>query len=503
MGKARVKERQLTKREEVKALLTYPALYGLAGAVPTSGRPSAYPRDLLIAVAALARVYGSQNAALTELRGGLWPKVCKWYRAAVGSDVSLPSVPPTARVMDRLLQSLATPEASQELRTAFMNTSLQVATGFGLFTDGEPDYAHPDKHHLLLGDGTFYRTYSEVRRECVNPDEDEKVYRYFNTRAKVRPPRFQTKSTDASQDGKSSRGINHVTVSTKIGARSLVLAVDQSMGGEVNEALTLLAEVRRALGTRAHIVVWDRAISGKKIGHLLRDHGLLVINKDVARPGNKSGATKDDKSDATRLVSADKAREMYYKGMLPVGISVYPRTGGRAEVVLSKHVEFGPVPGTDCWHDLHVDDGGLWDTIQIPDVPGLFKFRQVKPITSRRLNRGTAWALETRWRLECGSHGRCHEFTTVWDPLEEAPQRKHDKAIAALRPVPRSLERFAEVHGDRNSTESLHAWFKARTGTTANRGRATRLDGDAQLIEHLWACLLRNAISYYRITRQI
>lgn len=499
MGEATAKERQLTKGEEVKALLTYPALYDMAEAVLAPTRRSAYPTDLLIAVAALARVYGSQNAALTELRGGLWPKVCKWYRAARGEDTSLPSVPPTARVMDRFLISLTTPETSQVLRMAFMTTSLKVAINFGLFpADVEPDYTNPDKRHVLLGDGTFYAPYSNVRRILTNPGEDEPEYEYFNTRATVGAPRYQQESTDASHDGKHSRGINHVTVSTKIGARSLVLAVDQAKGAEVKTAVPLLCEVRRALGTRAHVVVWDRAITGIQIGHLLRDHGLLVINKDVA-------ARSKGHKGAPQVVSQRTARTLYKDGLLPVGTSVYPRTRGEAEVVMSKYIEFGPVPGaTNCQHHLFVDDGGLWETTKIDGTAGRWKVAQAKPIAARRLNRGTTWALETRWSLPCGRHERVHEFTTVWDPQPSGPTSKQSRAIAALRPVPRSLEeRFAEVHGHRNSTESLHAWFKARMGTTARGGRATRLDGGAQLIQHLWACLLRNAITHYRVTRRI
>lgn len=493
----RARERQLTKAEEVKALLRYPALYELAAAIPRSGRPTSYPPDLLVAVAAMARVYGSQNAALTELRGGQWSKVCKWYRAAVGTDVSLPNVPPTARVMDRFLTRLTAAGVTQVLQNAFTVTSAKVAVGFGLFADdGEPEYAHPDKRHVLLGDGTFYSPFSEVRREVVDPTAAEPEYWYVNTRAKAGGrPRYQAAATDASQDGKASRGINHVTVSTKVGKRPFVLAVDQAMGAEVRTAVPLLGEVQRVLGRGAHVVVWDRAITGAQIGHLLRDHGLLVINKDVAR-----ATTPKDPAP----FSDDLAIRLYKAGVLPLGTSVYPTAGGKHDVLPSKFIEFGLAPDTDCEHHLFVDDGALWDTTITTGISGRTKVCQAVPVAAHRVRTGTGWALSTEWRLPCGSHGRVHEFTTRWLPRRTAPTSTRDRALAALRPVPRSMtERFAEIHGDRNTTESLNAWCKARMGTTACRGRAIRLNGEAQLIEHLWACLLRNAITYYRVTKKI
>ncbi len=109
----------------------------------------------------------------------------------------------------------------------------------------------------------------------------------------------------------------------------------------------------------------------------------------------------------------------------------------------------------------------------------------------------------TSWcRFPLDTAGVDHSLTTVWHPAEgsffaeSATGEFSGQGPKDLRALSRSDEEaFLAIHGYRNIAEALHAWFKARLGTTKNRGRATRLDQHQQLIHHLGLCVLANAIT--------
>ena len=59
------------------------------------------------------------------------------------------------------------------------------------------------------------------------------------------------------------------------------------------------------------------------------------------------------------------------------------------------------------------------------------------------------------------------------------------------RPVPRlDTERFPNIHGLRNITESINAWIKKHLSPT---GRAGHLHYENQVLDHLLICYLSNA----------
>lgn len=460
-----------------------------------------YPTLLMLGVAITARIYRSQRAALAHLQGdGLWTKVTETYRRRFGDHIHLPEVPPTARQQDRFVDYLTShPNLLSKLSDLFTVSAIGQARALGNFPTGvKPDFANPYGRHAVLGDGTFYKRYSDVE-EVVNEETGEITYKGSRSRSPRHRPRIQEETTNGGPDGKAGEGgINHVTLLTWTEFGWVVLANRQAFGGEIFAAREVIDSVQPLLGKDLHTVIWDRALTGHDVDRLMAKYRILVVGKAVARGDGKA------KGYTPLTLSKNQALARLRQGEpLPLGNSLYETAKGH-DIVYGKIRPIGVPTSIDCQHHrLWVDDGALVDTHY--DQGHFWKHAHATAVTSDALPdlHTGLWTLRTTWRLPCGNAvGGAHEFSTTWRPQEKQSKTKRDdpqRALGQLRPVSRAdSARFAAAYNKRNNTESYHAWLKGRLGNGGAEARAMRLSGNAQFLDHICVGMLANAITAWR-----
>lgn len=488
---------QIPLDKQIRAVFSSPALDHLQHVLsPVRGRGT-YPDLLLFAVGVAGRVYGSQHRALTHLRQpAVWKNVTDRYCRVLRLNEPLPAVPPSAATQDRFIARLCAQDGALDaLLHAFAESAVKMARTMGQFPAvANPDFARLDTRNIIFGDGTWYAPYSKVRRKW---DPVTRQHYFLGSRARSGAPRYQVTYTNGRPDNKKyHRGINHVTVSTWTSSGWVVLAVGQALQAEIAAARSLVDQVSDLVGPDVHALVWDRAVTGKDVPHLMANRRILVVNKNVARGSDPHGSHP-------MPITVDEAKAAYLRGDdLPLGTSVYETERGH-DVVKGRFWRYGYLPDVTCRHDLWVDDGALFD---VTTDPSGYRFKGTRAITvtSHAVNESIipetpAWELHTTWDLPCAQTGTTHRFTTVSAPNAKSRSTDHDRALSELRPLPRiDADAFATVHGLRNITESYNAWVKARLGTTADGGRAMRLDARAQLFDHLCAAALANDLTWLR-----
>ena len=488
-----------TFRDQVLAVFGNPALHHLSHTLPAVRRAKrgprvTYPPLLQFAVAISARIYGSQRRALLELAdGNLWEEACAVFSDQTSKPVPLPTAPPSPRQQDRFIAWL-TNEAGllDRLSDAFTEAAVKQATFLGNFAEeGWPDYAHPDVWHTIFGDGTYLRPLSDAVL-AVDPVTNEQVLMGSRAASPARA-RVQEILTDGSEDQKTARGVNHVTLTTWTRCGWVILGVRQALGGEVHQARDLIASVHNHLGHRLHTVVWDRVIKGRDLQDFISERRLMIVTKPVERATNSlksSGFTAP-------VVDAEEARRLHQEeSPLPLGTCVYPRSvNKRPEVTRSSYYKYDTLTDGGCTHDLWVDDGALVDVIEARN--GWLVKTQHASVLHARPQPGPRFTLDYKFRLPCAqAPAGHHDFHRTWEPRASRPTKGPARAAYDLQPVPRlSPETFNAIHGLRNNTESFNAWFKATLG---QHKRAMRVDVDHQRIDHLCAAMLTNARTWAR-----
>lgn len=517
-----------TEREQVLAVFGFGGLSDLTcvlSPVPENNgtRRAPYPPLLQYAVAVTARIYGSQRRALHRLgKDGLWLEAIAEYSEAVGIEQRLPLRPPTQDQQNRFVEKFTQdPDRLRRLSEAFTASAVAQASSLDQFPEGEPDFARPDPRNTVFGDGTFYDPFSDVQ-EVIDPVSG--LPRVVNSRATTQRPRLQRSVTDPTADGKTVRGVNHVTVQTRTWAGWIILANAQALGAEVDAARPMIDTLHDLLGEdRLHAVVWDRAISGWHLEDLMARQRILAVTKSFAKAA-KAADTEEDEEDAdtdhdakdqpggkatkrkakkartkSMLTAGDEAAVRLYKANqpLPLGTSVY-RKDKSHEVVHGRHYRYGQPLGVPCSHDLWVDDGALVD-VRTESTKKQVKVARAEAIHAIPFRDGGTWHLDITWSLPCEEHGTPHVFQITWNPVKgrhSAPRKEVKRALRELSVLSREDgPRFHAVHGQRNHTESYNSWAKARLGTTAEGGRAMRLAIEAQMLDHICTGTLANALT--------
>jgi hypothetical protein len=511
--------------DQVKAVFQSDLLYDMSAVLTPESATARFPDLMLFGVHCCVGVFASQEATLKHLRsGGAWSSVCETYLDMLGRPMPLPTRAPKADEMDRFVAKISgISRIRKRIIDTFTESSIALAENLGNFPElSDIDFAKPRPENMVFGDGTFYTPFSDVK--AVTDATGATVV--LGSKAKFRP-RLQSVVTDAGRDGKGVRGINHVTISTWTASGWVVLSVAQALKSETPVAVAMLRRLKKQIGEGMVWAVWDRAIRGKSWRSLKDELGLDVIGKESARSKAPAG-------EYVSHIPRERAIAMHESGQpLPLGVSVYP-TSKNYDVTNSKFLRLGDLVQDSCTHELYVDDAALFAVARDASSPAKLKVARAIALreTSRKSSRGQStgdaptvtdgeakepgearpqagenwddcWTHRVDWTLACPDHpGITHSFATVWRPFErqffaEANEAEYSgTALKDLRSLSRSdQETFLAIHGFRNIAEALHAWLKARLGTTKNRGRASRLDPNQQLIHHLGLCFLANAIT--------
>lgn len=495
-----VRDLSMGADEEAIELFASPVLGHFASVLPASDPEYGYPELMLLATYACARVWGSQNRALKEInKRKLWPTMCRTYGELTGIVGPYPSIPPTAHCLDKFVRRLCADRATLDaLQVMFTTASIGLAQALGQFTENVvPDWTAINPDHLIMGDGTYVRPFSAVT-ECVDAVTGEHLY--LGSRAKSKP-RIQTVVTDQSEDGKTATGINHVTITTPTRFGWIVLAVAHALGSEIRTATPMIERIVKIVGNGVHTLTWDGAYSGVSKEVLTANHGVLVVNKATARNETYQ------RTEVGVQLARDECVAMFVRGEpLPLGTSVFPTSSGH-DMVRTFVYRIGQLPEVACAHDLWVDGEAIVDVAHDENNKRVkTSLARAVHATRRRLTTGT-YAVEAEWSIECPEAGE-HRFTTVSEPRSDGEMRSSrgvGEALNYASPIPRAVTvEFAKGYGFRNWTESFNSWFKSRLGTSAGKSRAMRLTQEHQLLDHLSAGLLANAITswFYEHTDQ-
>jgi hypothetical protein len=529
-----------------------PALEGLMAEAGSGrrGRKSPYQPLALLATLGAARAAGSLAMALKMLNDepGLWDRCNDAYEARCGSR--LPPVPPT-REQVRYLRDLIikSPETLNQLQRVFRRVAVGQAQQMGNLVAGvEPDGAAPNGAHLIYGDGTNIAKYTDVR-EVVHPITGEIVVVGSRATDPTRA-RIQRLSTDTREDDKTRSGLNMVSMHTWTSAGRVVLGTAVALGAEQWAALDLAEQLHHLAGDGIHGLIYDRAVTGWQVDHLMANHRIQVIGKAVGAGSDRSAedrtAIEQDLSDTVRrraaeygaknttdithLLRRDVLSDMLrYHERLPLGLCIYPTSRRNFDLVRGSNDELEPVehdtPSGTCTHRIALDDGGLFEVEDHPEDGYAIKVRVLRCRRSTPYQRKDGrWGTRNEYTIPCASGDV--DYTRTWEPegtrytpgSKEKTRSPKDSVGWRLRPLSRAEDiaawynadpdehvnhftaprPFSDVYSRRNDSESYNEWYQR---SLPHHGRAASLDPAAQELDFLLGALLNNTITWHHRSR--
>jgi hypothetical protein len=273
--------------ERVEALLANPALYELADLIPdadrsTGGRRRDHPTFMWLLYEALISVYGSARRVEAELAH---PVVWRHLRATVRrrypgrTELQLPDRPMRRHhYLYARNRYLTNPDVLKALSGEHRRIAADQARELGLLDpDGPGSWTHPDLSRVLHADGKVIaplfkaqpgdrrldRTTGELRATRVEPDA----------------------ALHFEGDGTAAWGTKFVLVAARTvdvhGRMILDFEWVPSPGGEARSAVDCFTRLAPHI-PGAQGVIYDTALRGVHHQHLLRELGLLPINRVTA-----------------------------------------------------------------------------------------------------------------------------------------------------------------------------------------------------------------------------
>jgi hypothetical protein len=286
--------------EQLEALVANDELFALAAAVPMpdparGGRRRSYPAYMWLLFDALLSVYGSARRVETELAH---PLVWEYLRSLVAQrlpDEPLPAVPMRRHhYLYGRTTWLTHPEVLPRLREVHQRCAEAQARQLGLLDPGGPgSWTHPDLSRMVYADGKVITPLFKA-----HPGDriiDRRTGEIRSARAE-RDAGLHFEGT-----GETAWGTKWVIVavrSEKVHGR-IILDTDwvPSAGGEAAVAMDCFRGVAsRCPGAMG--VIYDTALRGVHHQTLLRDLGLLPVNRVTAA---KAGAKQPRRAEGQRV----------------------------------------------------------------------------------------------------------------------------------------------------------------------------------------------------------
>jgi hypothetical protein len=283
----------------VEAIFRNPALYQLAEVLPASpgGRPRHYPVFMWLAFDALISVYGSARQVEAELSH---PMVWTLIRSMVAErfpdepEMHLPASPMRRHHYvygrDRYL---ASPAVLRALGETHRRLAADQARELGLLdVKGPGSWTHPHPDRMLHADGKVLTPLFKAKPGETKVDRRTGEMRNFRAEPDA--------SLHFEGDGETAWGTKFVLVAARTEDEHGRIILDVEWvprpGGEARTAtecfIRLAPHVHGAQG-----IVYDTALRGVHHQVLLRDLGLLPVNKVTAA---RKGASKPRRSEGRR-----------------------------------------------------------------------------------------------------------------------------------------------------------------------------------------------------------
>jgi hypothetical protein len=286
----------------VEAIFRNPALYALAECIPKGshggGRPRAYPDYMLLGYEALISVYGSARQVEAELSHPLvWGLIRRIVAECFPADPSMRLAKRPMRRHHYLYgrdRHLADSGVFAELQALHRDLAADQARELGLLDpDGPGSWTHPHPSRMLHADGKvltplFRAKPGDVRVDCATGE--------------ILPARAEPDGgLHFEGTGDAAWGTKFVLVAVRSTSERGRIILDLEWvpdpGGEAAGAIRCFERLAPLL-PGAQGVVYDTALRGVHHQRLLRDLGLMPINKVAAA---EKGSSEPRRSKGRRV----------------------------------------------------------------------------------------------------------------------------------------------------------------------------------------------------------
>jgi hypothetical protein len=409
----------------VEAIFRNPALYALSEAIPrpdrtAGGRPGTYPSYMLLAFEAMISVYRSARRVETELADPLvWGFIRSIVEDVFPGDPSmhLPDAPMRRHhYLYGRERYLTDPAILEEVDRLHRELAAEQARELGLLDpDGPGSWTHPDLSRMLHADGKVI-----TPLYLAKPGE---------TRIDVETGEVLPRRADPDGrlhfegDGQAAWGTKFVLVAARSQDERGRIILDLEWVPRGNEANAALECFRRLtpLVPGAQGIVYDTALRGKHHQVLLRELGLMPVNRVASAAGPKR-APRGIRRPRTAKTAHVEDKILRRPDGSSVRISVYA-TGGAIGI------------------------GQLTDD-------GQMRFTPLRRVRTHRICDGTGlfrWYNDYRLPASLGGgvltvrlHGNDEDGTRGFNRTEN------------VRPIPQSDPDFRRLYARRNDAESIN-----------------------------------------------
>jgi hypothetical protein len=458
------RDRPVAALERVEAVLENPALYELAALVPDAdrtrgGRPRQYAPYVWLLFEALLSVYGSARQVEAELAHPVvWQfcqrKICDHFP----NDPTqwLPEQPIRRHhyqyARDRYLTN---PAVFSDLLIRHHEIAADQARELGLFNPNGPgSWTHPDLSRMLHADG-------KVITPLYKAHTDDKSLN--RSTGELHPSRHEPDAALHFQgDGTTAWGTKFVLVAARTpdvhGRIILDTAWVPTHGGEAHTAIESFKALAPLL-PGAQGVIYDTALRGVHHQTLLRDLGLLPINRvTAAKAGDKAprrnGGRRQEKTvriETKRVTQRDGTHR---------DINIYARGGA---IGIGELTETG---------DLHYTELPRVRTHRTQDKSGRYR-----------------WYNDYRVPDRYGAN----TITIRLHGTDDDAKRKLNRT-ENVRPIPPADPDFARLYPRRNDAESINRSLD----DTLWLGRAHSLGHTRQHLNLVGFALITNGLALRR-----
>jgi len=468
----------------IRAVLTSPSLYELARAIdwqPPVGKPRANPDYVVLAYGILARITRSGIRVELDLADQhTWAAARDLMVDTIdrsGYDLPPPGPRPPAWGHWRYLRNtrLATDDGVALLGRTYPPVALAAARRIGLLpaTGGPGSLTHPDASRCVYGDGTLVRPmYRPPQTIELANDDDSTTIAYSDPKTGQlldHPPgRFDPDLR--AHHGQGGPVLTHGYVCWHTRGSNPYTRIDLAAahipepGAEAETAVTLLGDIHRVAGAGVQAAIYDGALRGTHIEHIMRRYGYLVLAKQ--HTDSASDLAPADLT-GTRLVRTPEGRRAR---SYPLGIVTHQ------------------LPTGVCHHQIAAAGG---------HVVELDLDERGDPVIIRRLDRGPikrARRAGGQYHFNVGYQLDCPlESFTVW--LSPHPGKDGDtRRPEQLRVIPHTDPDSQRLYGLRSDAESFHSNYKR----TLIVDRAMSLGWRRGLVDLYCFSLYNNALAEYR-----
>jgi Uri superfamily endonuclease len=324
------RSRPVATLERLEAILENRAIYELAALIPETdhthgGRPRQYPTCFWLIFEALLSVYASARQVEAELSHPLvWDLSRRKIQAHFPTDPSqwLPARPMRRHhYLYARGRYLTDPTVFAALETLHREIASDQARELGLLDpDGPGSWTHPDLSRMLHADDKVITPLFKAKPGDTHLDKKT---------GELRPAQFEPDAALHFQgDGETAWGTKFVIVAARNddvhGRIILDVAWVPKHGGEAKTAMECFTRLA-PLVPGAQGVIYDTALRGVHHQTLLRDLGLLPVNRvaaakaDTKQPRRKDGRREEKSTRVeTKIISlgdgSTRTVELYARG---------------------------------------------------------------------------------------------------------------------------------------------------------------------------------------------